>query len=80
MDNELVGGVFRNVVNVHTLSPEQDRRIGDRTLSDVYCNSCGNLLGVKFIEVANDDEAVRAGYFLLRRKKLKKWNGQEIVD
>ncbi|KAI7986218.1 Protein argonaute MEL1 [Camellia lanceoleosa] len=31
------------------------------------------------IEVANDDGAVRAGYFLLRRKKLREWNGQEIV-
>ncbi|KAL7173477.1 hypothetical protein ACSBR2_032860 [Camellia fascicularis] len=80
IDNELDGYVFPNVVNVHALSPEQDRTVGARTLSDVYCNNCGNLLGVKFIEVANDDDgAVRAGYFLLYRENLRKWNGQGIV-
>ncbi|KAI8013991.1 Protein yippee-like 1 [Camellia lanceoleosa] len=70
----------RRDVNVYALSPGQDRMVGARTLSDVYCNNCGNLLGVKFIEVANDDDgAVRAGYFLLYRKNLRKWNGQGIV-
>ncbi|CAL5407174.1 unnamed protein product [Camellia sinensis] len=56
------------IVNVYALSPEQDQTVGACTLSDVYCNNCGNLLGVKFIEVANDDDgAVRVGYFLLYR-------------
>ncbi|XP_057483316.1 uncharacterized protein LOC130770050 [Actinidia eriantha] len=80
LEPELTGRVFQNVINVHTLRQEPDQTVGnDHRVSDVYCNQCGNILGIKIIEGPSNSE-LREGDFILRRPKLKMWNGHQIVD
>ena len=38
-------------MNVHTLGPEHDREVGDYKVTDVYCNQCFYVLGVKIVRL-----------------------------
>ncbi|KAI8523869.1 hypothetical protein RHMOL_Rhmol13G0105400 [Rhododendron molle] len=58
VDEDLYGSHICSI-NVHTLGPEQNRRVGDCVVADVYCNNCCDHLGIKFIEVRDDDARVK---------------------
>ncbi|XP_057480322.1 uncharacterized protein LOC130767469 [Actinidia eriantha] len=51
----LSGSIFSSLANVHTLGPEHDREVGDYKVTNVYCNQCCNVLGVKIIEVPDEE-------------------------
>ncbi|XP_057479257.1 protein yippee-like At3g08990 [Actinidia eriantha] len=50
-DHGLAGRVFDNVVNVHIFSPDRGWKVGDHTVTDVYCIQCCNILGVKIVRL-----------------------------
>ncbi|KAA8543949.1 hypothetical protein F0562_021874 [Nyssa sinensis] len=76
LPNDTIGAIFHKIVNVYGDGPEQHHKFGDYTVEDVHCNKCGNLLGFKFIDNANDNQ-FRVGDFCLPLKKLLIWDGED---
>ncbi|XAR60548.1 hypothetical protein NMG60_11033969 [Bertholletia excelsa] len=66
-------------INVQRDGPQQERWVGERLVTDVYCQTCGYLLGIIFVKVARRDGTVRDGNFLLNMNNLLMWNGFEVV-
>ncbi|XP_057797419.1 protein yippee-like At5g53940 isoform X1 [Salvia miltiorrhiza] len=60
--------LFNNVVNV-TVGPHEERMMisGMHTVSDVFCCSCGQLLGWKYETAHEESQKYKQGKFALER-------------
>ena len=45
---------------------------GAHTVSDISCRSCGNVLGWKYVEAAEDTQKYKVGKFILETKRVVK--------
>ncbi|XP_042058818.1 protein yippee-like At5g53940 [Salvia splendens] len=62
------GYLFNTVVNVTSGPPEERMMIsGMHTVSDVFCCSCGHLLGWKYLVAHEESQKYKQGKFALER-------------
>ncbi|XP_047950757.1 protein yippee-like At5g53940 isoform X2 [Salvia hispanica] len=61
--------LFNTVVNVTSGPPEERMMIsGMHTLSDVFCCSCGHLLGWKYLVAHEESQKYKEGKFALESR------------
>uniref|UniRef100_A0A7C8ZNM9 Protein yippee-like n=1 Tax=Opuntia streptacantha TaxID=393608 RepID=A0A7C8ZNM9_OPUST len=63
--------LFENVVNV-SVGPEEDRLMmsGMHTVADIFCCSCGQLLGWKYMVARDKNQKFKEGKVVLERWRI----------
>ncbi|KAI4299411.1 hypothetical protein L6164_032878 [Bauhinia variegata] len=63
--------LFSNVVNV-TLGPQEERMMlsGLHTVEDIFCCSCGQILGWKYVVAHDKNQRYKEGKFVLERWRI----------
>ncbi|EEF50830.1 protein yippee-like At5g53940 isoform X1 [Ricinus communis] len=63
--------LFSNVVNI-TVGPPEERMMlsGMHTVEDIYCCSCGQLLGWKYVAAHDKSQKYKEGKFVLERWRI----------
>ncbi|KAF2640153.1 yippee-domain-containing protein [Massarina eburnea CBS 473.64] len=66
--------------NTHKPVPRQ-LVTGAHTVADISCRNCGNVLGWKYVEAAEDSQRYKVGKFILETKRVVRgtgWEGEEV--
>ncbi|KAH7837425.1 hypothetical protein Vadar_013736 [Vaccinium darrowii] len=77
--NESAAVSITSIINWHTLGAEQNRRVRDYVVAEVYCNNCGNRLGFQFIEVPKNAVFAVEKNLLLHGSKVLVGNANNVA-
>ncbi|XP_057948597.1 protein yippee-like At5g53940 isoform X2 [Malania oleifera] len=63
--------LFNNAVNI-TLGPQEERMMmsGVHTVEDIFCCSCGQILGWKYVAAHDKTQKYKEGKFVLERWRI----------
>ncbi|CAO2842430.1 unnamed protein product [Amaranthus hypochondriacus] len=65
--------LFKTVVNI-TLGPTEERHFttGLHAFNDVYCRSCQQILGWKYVKAYEENEKYKEGMYILEKERILK--------
>lgn len=65
--------LFRHAMNI-VMGPKEERQLitGNFVIANIYCHTCGEGMGWKYIQAYNEREKYKEGKFIIEKSKILK--------